>query len=167
MFSITPGAKNVKYAIKNGSGNFHLNKKSPKDTIENWEKDSKGHGSAFARFSVNADLSGFLLNDSYLLNEANYQLSNNDFELSISKALSNTNDYTHSLNVSSDHVKKGTVTIKLKNSVPQWVEDVNDDDGSICVAGKTYGIKYIINGIYEAYTRDNQNYYTEIKVHIK
>ena len=42
---------------------------------------------------------------------------------------------------------------------------MNDDNGSTAVPGKTYGIKYQLGGIYEAFTFEN-NYYTEIKINI-
>ena len=49
--------------------------------------------------------------------------------------------------------------------VAQWVEDINDDDGSDHVEGKTYGIKHQVHGIYEAFTFTD-NSYTEIIINI-
>jgi hypothetical protein len=45
------------------------------------------------------------------------------------------------------------------------VEEINDSTGIVPVKGKTYGIKYQIHGIYEAFTLSN-DYYTEIKIKI-
>lgn len=163
-FSITMGNKETNYAVKMGSGKFDLDKKSPKNTIKNLKKDTRGKQNS-ARFSVNADLSGFLLDESYLRDTSNYDLSSKDFDLAISDAASNPFGYTHQLNFSSENVHKGTISIKLKNQIPQWVEEVNDDDGSIPVEGKTYGLKYQIHGIYEAYTFD-KDFYTELKINI-
>jgi len=166
LFSITAGNKSVNYAVKLGSGSFVLDKKNPKTTITEWGKNSKGHTQNTATFSVNADLSGFLLDDDYLRDEQNYELSDKDFSLSITKAGSNSSGYTHTLNLSSPIVKKEMLSIKLKSRIPQWVEKVNDDNGSFAVSGKTYGIKYQIQGVYEAFTYDN-DCYAEIKVFIK
>lgn len=163
-FSITTGDKEVRYAVKMGSGKFDLDKKSPKTTIKNLKKDTKGKQNA-ARFSVNANLSGFLLDDNYLQDISNYEINNKDFNLTVTKAKNNNFGYTHVLNFSSESVHKGIVSVKLKTQIPQWVEDVNDDDGSIQIEGKTYGIKYQINGIYEAFTFNNK-FYTEIKINI-
>jgi len=167
LFSITTANKSVNYAVKLGSGNFELDKANPKTTIINWRRDSKGSAQNTARFSVNADLSVFLLDDDYLMNEQNYELSDKDFSLSISKAVNSNFGYTHTLNLSSPIVKKNTfLSVKLKNRMPQWIDAVNDNDGSSAVLGKTYGIKYQIQGVYDAFTFDN-DCYTEIKVFIK
>jgi hypothetical protein len=112
------------------------------------------------------DLSGFLLDDDYLLNLQNYELSDKDLSLSVKKAASNSFGYTHTLDLSSQVIKKATFSIKLKSRIPQWVEDVNDEDGDVAVREKTYGIKYQVQGIYDAFTYNN-DYYTEIKVFIK
>jgi len=163
-FSITAGEKHVSYAVKMGSGKFDLDKKFPKTTIKNLRIDTKGRQNT-ARFSVNANLSGFLLSDNYLTNSLNYEINNRDFDITIKSAVSNPFGYTHQLNLSSRSVHKGTISIKLKTQIPQWVEEINDDDGSIPLEGKTYGIKHQIHGIYEAFTFSN-NYYTEIIINI-
>lgn len=163
-FSITCGNKEVNYAVKMGSGKFDLDKKSPKNTIKNLEKDTRGKQNS-ARFSVNANLSGFLLDNEYLKNNSNYELSSKDFNMTISEAANNPFGYTHQLNLSSESVHKGIVSIKLKTQIPSWVDEINDDDGSIPLEGKTYGIKYQIGGIYEAFTFSN-DFYTELKINI-
>lgn len=164
VFTITSGNKTVDYAIKMGSGKFDLDKKNPKTTINNLSKDTKGKQNT-ARFSVNVNLSCFLLDNNYLCNRSNYEISNKDFNLTISKAMTNKFGYTHQLNLSSQSVHKGIVSIKLKTQIPQWVENVNDNDGTRPTKGKTYCIKYQIQGIYEAFTVNNY-YYTEIKIKI-
>lgn len=164
-FSITCGNKVVNYAVKMGSGKFDLDKKSPKNTIKNLEKDTRGKQNT-ARFSVNANLSGFLLDNDYLKNSSNYDWSSKDFDLAISDAANNPFGYTHQLNLSSESVHKGIISIKLKTQIPNWVNEVNDNDGSIPMEGKTYGIKYQILGVYEAFTFNN-DFYTELKINIK
>jgi hypothetical protein len=170
MFSITTENKAVNYAIKPFSGNFKLHRKYPKTIITNWKKNSKGSNKNIAQFSINADLSGFLLDDDYLLNEQNYELNDKDFSLSVQilpqRKPQELPGNTHSLNISSAIVKKTSFSIKLKSQIPEWVEEVNDNDGSTAVAGKTYGIKYQIQGVYEAFTYNN-DCYTEIKIDIK
>ncbi len=164
LFSITSGNQKVDYAVKMGSGNFSLDKKSPKNTIVNLRKDTKGKQNK-VRFSVNANLSGFLLDDAYLLDDSNYEMNNNNYALNIKKAPSNNHGYTHLFDLSSDNVHKGRLSIKLKSHIPQWVEDINDDDGSEHVEGKTYGIKHQVHGVYEAFTFTD-NSYTEIIINI-
>ncbi len=164
VFSISEGDKLVEYAVKRGSGNFDLNKKEPKTTIEKLKKETKGSRNT-VRFSVNVNLSGFLLSNNYLLDTSNYELNNKNYCLTIDEAIPNKFGYTHLLNFESQNVHKGDVTVKLKMQIPKWVEEINDSIGTAPVKGKTYGIKYQIHGIYEAFTITN-NYYTEIKIKI-
>ena len=108
----------------------------------------------------------FLLDDNYLQDTCNYEVNNKDFKISITKAVSNKFGYTHSLNLSSERVHKGTISIKLKTKCPHWVDVVNDSIGTTPILGKTYGIKYQIQGVYEAFSRHN-DFYTEINLNIK
>lgn len=165
VFSITGGQKTVDYAVKMGSGNFYLDKREPKTTIKKLKKDSKGKQNK-VRFSVNANFSGFLLSDDYIKDVSNYEINNKSYSLTVNKAVSNKFGYTHQLNFEADNVHKGIISVKLKTQVPPWVDEVNDDDGSAPISGKTYGIKYQIYGIYEAFTNTN-DYYTEIKINIQ
>lgn len=165
VFSIVSGNRDINYAVKLGSGKFELNKKFPKTMIHNLQEDNRGRQNK-VRFSVNANLSCFLLDDKYLNNTSNYQISNKDFNLTITKAATNPLGYTHQLNFTSESVHKGIVSVKLLTQIPKWVEDANDNDGLKPIEGKTYGIKYQIYGIYEAYTFKN-DYYTEIKINIE
>ncbi|MDR1553489.1 MAG: hypothetical protein LBS69_08525 [Prevotellaceae bacterium] len=167
VFSVSAGNRTVNYAVKQGSGEFKLDRQDPKKTILKWKKDSKGKTSGMAKFSVNANLSGFLLDNDCLLDESSYRLNDNDFDLNITPATGNQSGYTHSINLSTAILKKNfAVSVKLLIKIPQWIEDVNDDDGSEAVADKTYGIKYQIQGVYEAFTYKN-DCYTEIKINIK
>lgn len=164
IFSITGGKKVVEYAVKMGSGNFDLDKKDPKNTIKNLKKESKGKQNS-ARFSVNVNLSGFLLTENYLNDVSNYEMNNTDYSLTINKSVSNHFGYTHQLNFESVNVHKGLISVKLKTQIPPWVDEINDEDGTTPISRKTYGIKYQIHGIYEAFTISN-NYYNEIKIKI-
>ncbi|MDR0874446.1 MAG: hypothetical protein LBN27_13445 [Prevotellaceae bacterium] len=160
-FSIIAGNQKVDYAIKNGSGKFDVPRKgNDNKTIEDLKRDNTGK----AKFAVNADFSKLLLDDEYLTNAANYEVSNT-YDLMV-KSRESKDKYTHSLNFAADKVRNGTLSVKLKTKLPEWVEEVNDDEGETAVAGKTYGIKYQLKGIYEAFT-NKANIYTEIKINIQ
>ncbi len=164
VFSIKSGGKSVDYAIKKGSGVFDLDKTNAKTTINNLKIQSKGNQNT-ATFSVNANLSGFLLSDSYLSDVSNYEWNLKDYSLTINKALPNNFGYTHELKFESAKILKGDLFVKLKTQIPQWVEEVHDEDGEAPIKSKTYGIKYQINGVYEAFTL-TKKHYTEIKIKI-
>jgi hypothetical protein len=161
VFSIVAGNQNVKYAVHNNSGEFDLSKTDPKKEIWKLKKDSR---SGKVTFAVNVDFSELLLDDSYLTNPANYENSSG-YQLEITRSRGNTN-YTHFLNFISERVHKGQVAVKLKSTVPDWVSKANDDEGSTPVENKTYGIKYLIEGVFKAFTSNNE-YYAEIKIDIK
>lgn len=161
-YSITKGNKTLKYAVKINSGNFNLSKSSPKTDIEKFQKDNR---SGIYQFSVDADFSGLLLNEGFLTNPNSYDISNKSFNISITK--SSIKGYTHTLNLTSSKIPtKGKIEVKLLSKTPQWVDQVNDDDGSKPIIEKTYGIKYQIEGVQEAFTFDNE-FYTKITINIK
>lgn len=164
IFTIVKGNKTVNYAIKNRSGNFKLDKKNSKNSLIGLSKNNRDN---LYQFSVDVDFSNLLLDDKYLTNSKNYELYNKSINLSIQKASNNSFGYTHTLKFTSDRViSKGTLNVKLKMQIPDWVEEVNDDDGITEVNEKTYGIKYQIEGVYEAFTFNN-DFYTKITINIK
>jgi len=162
VFSITMGNQSMKYALKIGSGKFGLDKSDPKKTMKNLQRDS--HRKAVT-FAVDCDLSGLLLDETYLSDTSNYKWNLKDYSFSVSKTT--INGYSHSLTFSSPHVVKGNLSVKLMSKIPAWVETVNDDDGSAPTNGKTYGVKYQVLGVYEAFTHGGNDFYAEIKVFIK
>lgn len=160
MFSIVAGNQKIDYAVKANSGDFSKSRNNPKTEIEDLSKDRR---TGKVRFAVNANFTNLLLDDNYLANSGNYKVEN--YKLAVKKN-DNQSKYTHSLNFTADKVRNGELSVKLKTTIPAWVEAANDDDGTKAAAGKTYGIKYQINGIYKAFT-NKTDYYTEIKIRIK
>ncbi|MCL1938561.1 MAG: hypothetical protein FWF52_09235 [Candidatus Azobacteroides sp.] len=161
IFTAIAGNHSVKYAVIPSSGKFKPSRRDA-HTIEDLKKDSR---TGKVKFAINADFSDLLLDDTYLLDANNYENSSK-YHLDIKPSVTKNNGYSHILTFSSDKVYQGTVSVKLKVKLPAWIEVVNDDEGSAAVKGKTYGIKYQIGGVFDAFTFNN-NYYTEIKVSIK
>ena len=164
-FTIMQGNQIVDYAIRPGTGKFSLDKKSPKTKIVSVKKDHNGK----LTFAVNVDFSKLLLEDEYLKNKNNYTLNDKDYQLQITNSPASAHNYTQSLNLTSDKVKPSNLSIKLNMFVPEWVELMNDNEGLDIntneAMSKTYGIKYLINGVYEAFTQKD-NFYTEVKINI-
>lgn len=155
--------QDIDYRIKPASGNFRLDRNNPKTTINKLKKDGGGCNRGMARFSVYADFSKLLIDNKYLSNENNYEISNPNYLLSIKEMINRNNKHTHQLDFKSKNVHKGTLTVKLKKHIPQWIEEANDSRGDKPYEYKTYGLKKQIDGVYEAYEGD---YYTEIKINI-
>jgi hypothetical protein len=162
IFTAAAANQAVAYAVKPSSGKFRLSKEDTKTTIEKLGKDRR---TGEVKFSVNVDFSGLLLDESYLTNAANYE-NHSRYELDIQPNPDKTTSYTHVLSFTSGRVHKGVALVKLKAQLPGWVQTVNDDVGTTAAAGKTYGIKYQLGGVHDAFTFAN-SYYTAIKINVK
>jgi hypothetical protein len=162
VFTAINGSQTVKYAVNQSIGKFKKSLANTATTIEDLEKDSR---TGKVKFAVNVDFSQLLLDENYLLDVNNYENSSK-YTLEIKKATTKAGGYTHTLTFTSDRVYANPVTVKLKAAMPAWVETANDSDGTKAVKNKTYGIKYQLGGVYDAFTFTNK-YYTEIKINIK
>ena len=153
-----------------GNGKYEISKSEPY-TITNAKTDGKGGSSRF-QISVSVNFSDILLPDEYLMNPDNYVVSNKAYGIEVSKYSGpNQNRYTHTikLNLLQPVLSKGTVKISLKNSLPQWINDYTDESGldinSVGAMEKTYGLKYLLGGIYDAYASNGQ--YGSVTINIK
>lgn len=165
IYTVMNGNQIVDYRIHPSFGKFDK-KRISKNEIIKLKKDTRGGCSrkeGLARFAVNIDFSPLLLDGDYLLDTENYANSSN-YELEIKE--SNTANYTHTLFFSSNRISLGEVVVKLKANTPNWVIESNDDEGVAAVKHKTYGIKFQVEGVNEAFTFDN-DHYAEIKINIK
>jgi hypothetical protein len=135
VFLAISSNQQVKYAVNPSIGKYKKSKNDTKNTIKDLEKDDR---TGKVKFAVNVDFSKLLLDESYLNNVNNYENSSK-YEMEIKPSVTK-NGYTHTLTFTSDKVHKGEVSVKLKAKLPDWVEQVNDYDGTAAVPGKTYGI---------------------------
>ena len=159
MLTFVSGDQEIDYAVvKSGM----MSKKSSKTNVVGLEASRNGD----VKFSVNVGFRNLLLGDDYLLDVDNYEVS--DYDLLV-KTNVNSDIYTHTLTFKTDKKsrKNGDLLVRLKMQKPNW-DDVNDSDGSKCVEGKTYGVKYQIDGMYQAFANTTKtNSYTEIKINVK
>ena len=152
-----------------GIGKFNLDKSNPKTTITNAKKDSKGGNSRF-QLAVGVDYSQILLPDEYLMNPDNYSISNKAYTIEIVRNPNKSSAYTHivKLNLTQPIISKGVIKISLQNLLPSWVSTYTDEVGlDVNTDGameKTYGLKYLMSGIYDAYKHQN---YGSITINIK
>ena len=149
-------------------GSFDLDRTAPKTTICDIRKESKGQQKGMFMFSVGVNLNQLPLDKSYLMDIANYEVSNKDYTLSVKEQ--KTGRYPYIFNLSSKIASRGNITIMLKKQFPQWVEERTDLLGDDLVkdnaTDKTYGLKYLIEGVYEAFKTRQENY-AEFKITIK
>ena len=151
------------YAIKIKSGNFDLDKSDPKHTLKNLKADKGGR----VRFSVEVNYAPLILSDEYLCNTDLYELSDPKFELVSVERIKEYKRYSHVLTFETDHVHPSTLDVVLKTGVPTWPKQYNDDEGNEITdenSAKTYGIKYMTDGIASAIIR--KDYYTRMTINI-
>jgi hypothetical protein len=81
---------------------------------------------------------------------------------------------THIFVLESEGIKHAQeVEIKLMNRLPDWVDDSSSDDdtnvGGAGFANTTFGLKYLLQGIYDSYRKNakGEPYYFEIELEFK
>jgi len=166
----------VDYQILNAPkfGSFERDKKSPKTSIFNIEKANKGKGKGQFMFTVGMNLGKFqiLLGDDYLMDTDSYarlinKQPSNDYFIEMEHNSVADTQHTHNIKLTTEKIVTGELEVTLRNHFPQWIADVNDEDGSSAVADKTFGIKYLVEGIYEAYIYKGNTIYTTMKFNLK
>ncbi|MFU2093757.1 hypothetical protein [Ornithobacterium rhinotracheale] len=120
-------------------------------------------------FAVGVDFSDVLLGDKYLLDLDNYEVSDKGYRIDVSKQREG--KYTHNILFSTDRkiIPMSVIRVVLKNEFPKWVESSNDDVGvdiqSKDSQGKTFGLKYLLGGVYDAYEQDGC--FMKFKINVK
>ena len=116
---------------------------------------------------LGVDFSNLLVDDSYLTDVNNYQLSNPNYKLT-SIQRKTIGKSTHVLCLETTRpVNQTVLTISLKNqAIPNWINSLNNEDCSRIFTDldKTYGIEKIIDGIYNGYKSDDD--YAKMTINI-
>ena len=151
------------YAVKMKSGNFDLKRSDSKHSIENLKADKNGK----VRFSIEVNYAPLILNDTYLCDTSMYKLNDSKYRVVSVERIKEYKKYSHVINIEADKVHPSNLEIQLCTGTPTWPEYYNDDEGnqlSDTNSDKTFGIKYMANGIASAIIR--QNYYTRMTINI-
>lgn len=116
------------------------------------------------RVTFEADFSKLPVSETYIKDRNNYILSK-DYTID-SIAHSDKSGFTHQVILIADKPQSGKLQISLKKQLPEWVSTSNlDSDSGLSadsLAGKTFGIRYLIEGMsrsYDGYT-NSPNYFT-------
>lgn len=137
------------------------------------------------RLALAVDLSGMLIDKDYLTDIDNYSVESDD-KLEIKEIREiNKNDITpaekkyigsatHIFILGMNEIKNDQhVEIKLLNRLPSWIEETSSDDdtnvGSATFSQTTFGLKYLMQGIYNSYTKNSKKnpYYFELDMNFK
>jgi hypothetical protein len=150
--------------------------------IENLEVD---RNSGDLRLALAVDLGGMLIDEGYLTDVKNYQVEADDkLEIKEIRKIEQKDvtpaerkhlgKATHIFVLESEGIKHAQdVEIKLMNRLPDWVDDSSSDDdtnvGGAGFANTTFGLKYLLQGIYDSYRKNakGEPYYFEIELEFK
>ncbi len=129
-------------------------------------------------FTIAADLSmlELLLGNDYLMNTDNYarliskQLSE-DIGIRIERNTIATSPATHNISlITHNYIPRGDITLILQCHTPLWATqytDDNDTDLTDSNSRKTYGLKYLFDGVHQGLTARTSGIYTEMNVNLK
>ena len=155
------------------------------DQIRDIEDVEADRNSGDLRLALAVDLSGMLIDEQYLLDTENYRVESDD-PLTIKEIRpieqkdvtpaerKHLGKATHLFILESQGIKhRQDVEIKLMNRLPDWVEASSTDDdtnvGGPGFATTTFGLKYLLQGIYDSYRKHSKGdpYYFELEMEMK
>lgn len=114
---------------------------------------SKGGTDNRFRIMCNVDYSGLPVSAGYLQNLSNYTVEQGYTVESVKER--HRNKATHEIVLVAARPQAGKVHITLKKQLPEWVSasNLSADKGLAAdsLKGKTFGIRYLLNGMYSAY----------------
>lgn len=127
------------------------------------------------------DLSGMLISESYLTDKRNYTVeADDDVVIKEIRPLDASKDLTpverkyaatatHLFVLQMKKIRNGqNVSISLMNKFPDWIADSSTDNDITPDGNHTFGLKYIMQGIYDAYRRqsDGKQAYFTLKIEL-
>ena len=151
------------YAVKRGSGKFDLKRSDSKHSIENLKEDKNGK----VRFSIEVNYAPLILSDAYLCDTSMYVINDPRYKVVAVERIKEYQKYSHIIHIEAERIHPSNLEIQLCTGTPTWPTDYNDDFGNAIDdsnAEKTFGIKYMTDGIAEAIIR--KNYYTRMTINI-
>ena len=158
-----PSAKVIR---NNKIGDFEIVQPSSNLVINNARAGGRNTNTDEFQFSVAVNLDFLKMNDSYLTDAGNYDVSNNYKITNITRNTDETNEslrgYTHVFTLNTSDLKQmQDVTIRLKSKLPSWIQASSTIDDSnpydSAQQRKTFGFEYLARGISEAYANHNNN----------
>jgi len=151
-------------------------------SIEDMEVD---RNSGDIRLALAVDLGNMFIDDDYLTDVRNYKIESDDeIQIKEIRKISNKDitpaekkyigSATHIFILEMKDVKSDQkVDIKLLNRLPAWVDASSSDDdtniGGGMFANTTFGLKYLLQGIYNSYQKnsDGEPYYFDLEMKFK
>lgn len=152
-----PSAKIVR---NNLIGQANIAQPASKLIINNAKESKRNEQEGIFQFSIAVNLEFLKMNETYLDNPTNYEISDNYSIVSISRNKDLTNEslkeYTHVFTIKTKNlIDRQDISIKLRSKLPEWVEkssNIDDSDPYDSIQQRqTFGLSYLIRGISDAY----------------
>lgn len=108
----------------------------------------------FYQVQLKANLSETLQEEDYLTARGNYKTFNPSIQIENITKIAAKGDFTHLIDLSvNKHVNSASGFLTLNTLTPSWIEKSNDNYGDNVKGNlnKTFGIKYIIGGVSDAF----------------
>lgn len=146
---------------KHANAPFEVKNKNGQDKI----RAINGSYSAF----INADFSSLLQDDETILNPENYLSKRREMKIKSIKKKENDPRWTHVIEIefpANAKLMENDLAF-CRPELPEWIEESNDPNGNDAQANidKTFGIKYLIGGVAEAYEKEKE--FTNFNMKIK
>ncbi len=127
-------------------------------------------GSSDFQFSINANLNEMPFENDYLTNVNHYSVNENFKVKSIEKS-DNANGYSHLLTFYTNDLKQvSNLTVGINYAIPKWIDltgsDVDDNPMDSTQQKQTFGFKYLMMGVSEAYIANNDSLQFKIPISI-
>ncbi|MEY4936986.1 MAG: hypothetical protein RIS64_3345 [Bacteroidota bacterium] len=160
-------------------GNFDLDRNNPQNAVIDAKVADRTENAGQFQLAVGIDLSKTGLSDDFLTESKNYRINADNYTIAIQKIpeQEKRNDpalttFSHKLLLNTKSLKTQAITIELLPALPTWVTASNSEDDrqqSGDELNKTFGIKYLVEGISDAYASQSkgQNAFFSIKLNIK
>lgn len=153
--------KEIKHGFKNYFAYANLTQVPFEFTNNYFKKDKTSKCSSkpydgVVKFYAKLNLNGTLQDNSYLSKVGNYEVSGAEV-IEIQSLADNPDGFTHQVEFEfPDNIKPCQAYLILKaENTPAWLEQVNDEEGNDVHKNmdKTTGVKYIIGGISDAFSK--------------
>lgn len=132
--------------------------------VNKWDKDRGSRDSTSYSVRLEVMLSDIIASENDLLNSGHYSVSDGYRIASINKKSDDVYEYT----ILTRKPSPGKITIAYqRENVPAWVENSNfERKGEVPPDSMTYGVKYLIGGVFDAYNNMAKEIF-EINVELK
>lgn len=156
---------NVPYSVvpKAVKGDFRRNGNNAMSRIK------KENGEFAFKVTANLDELELLLGNDYLMDSNNYsrlinKYDTNEWYIGIERNSNSSSPATHNITLgTSQNALNGNLSVALCCKAPKWAYELTDSDDSTLTSEnskKTYGLKYMIDGVQQAFVAKTSGVYT-------